>query len=114
MSHGRASLGGSDLARVRQIGRRRGRAFPALLVGALIAALFLAALRVDLIRMRYGLGAAMSEEKRLLEEQRELTAELRRLRDPLRLARLSRRLGLARPERVIELPPVSAATAGRP
>ena len=76
--------------------------FPALLAGVLLAALALAALRVDLIRVRYGLGQAMQEEKQLLEQERALRAQVGSLRDPIRLARLAPRYGLARPARVLE------------
>jgi hypothetical protein len=86
---------------------RRGR--PALLavlpalVGASVAiGLGLVSLRNDLIRMRYGLSAAIQEERELLQTQRELTARVRALRDPARLARLARERGFARPERVYE------------
>jgi hypothetical protein len=80
------------------------------LVGALMAALCLATLRIDLIRQGYALAAAMREEKELLEEHNLLTARVRSLRDPTRLARLARRLDFERPERVIEIrtPDVSA------
>ena len=74
-----------------------------LLIGILLGALLLAALRVDLIRLRYGLADVMSEEKALLEQQRELTAQVERARGPGRLARLAREKGFVRPERLIEL-----------
>jgi hypothetical protein len=99
-----ADLVGRDFS-----GRRAGRpalarALPALLAGLLVAALALSALRVELIRLRYGLGQAMHEEKALLEESRALRARVGSLRDPQYLARLAPRFGLARPARVIELP----------
>jgi hypothetical protein len=81
---------------------------PALLAGVLLGALALAALRVDLIRVRYGLGQAMQEEKQLMERERALRAQVGSLRDPTRLARLAPRYGLARPVRVLELSPGSA------
>ena len=39
----------------------------------------------------------MREEKQLLEQERGLRARLGSLRDPIRLARLAPRYGLARP-----------------
>jgi hypothetical protein len=84
------------------------------LVGALMAALCLAALRIDLIRQGYALAAAMREEKELLEERRLLTARVRSLRDPARLARLASRLDFERPERVIEISPHEASAEPRP
>lgn len=78
--------------------------------GLLFAALALAALRNDLIRVRYGLAEAMAEEKRLVEEQRGLVAELRRLRHPARLRERAEELGLAAPERALDLRPRSGAS----
>jgi hypothetical protein len=106
----RSDLIGRDLAPIRREANRRSRLLPVALVGALMAALCLAALRIDLIRQGYALAAAMREEKELLEEHHLLTARVRSLRDPARLALLASRLGFERPERVIELstPDVSA------
>jgi len=101
----RADLVGRDFAQSRSPGRRWPGGLPALLAGVLLAALALAALRVDLIRVRYGLGQAMREEKELLEQDRTLRARVGSLRDPIRLARLAPRYGLARPARVLELSP---------
>ena len=106
----RSDLIGRDLAPIRREANRRSRLLPVALVGTLMAALCLAALRIDLIRQGYALAAAMREEKELLEEHHLLTARVRSLRDPARLAQLARRLDFERPERVIELgtPDVSA------
>jgi len=85
--------------------RRRGPRFfgwPAV-VAALLLALGVAALRVDLIRMRYALADGLSAEQQLIEEQRELTARMRALRDPAVLARQARELGFVHPDRVIDL-----------
>ena len=114
MSRASAVLGGRDLARVRSGERTRRRVLPAALFGGLLAALLLAALRVDLIRIGYGMAAAVREEKALLEERREHTAALRKLRDPKRLTRLAGRLGLKRPERSIDLPSPPGAADRRP
>jgi hypothetical protein len=106
----RSDLIGRDLAPIRREANRSRRLLPVALVGALMAALCLAALRIDLIRQGYAQAAAMREEKELLEEHHLLTARVRSLRDPTRLARLARRLDFERPERVIEIrtPDVSA------
>lgn len=108
----RSDLIGRDLAPMCHGVSRRRRLLPAALVGALMGALCLAALRIDLIRQGYDLAAAMREEQELLEEHHLLTARVRSLRDPARLARLARRLDFERPERVIELgtPDVPAET----
>jgi hypothetical protein len=100
----RVDLVGRDFAPLRSSGGAWRRALPALLAGVLLAALALAALRVDLIRVRYGLGQAMQEEKELLERDRTLRAQVGSLRDPIRLARLAPRYGLDRPARVLEIP----------
>jgi hypothetical protein len=99
----RSDLIGRDLAPMRRGAGGRRRLLSAALVGALMAALLLAALRIDLIRQGYDLAAAMREEQELLGEQHVLTARVRSLRDPARLALLARRLHFERPERVIEL-----------
>lgn len=62
--------------------------------GAVCAALLLVALRMDSVRLRYALADAVRSEQQLLDEQRSLTVEVRRLRDPRRLEGLGRELGL--------------------
>jgi len=63
-----------------------------------------AALRSEIISLRYGLSEAMAQERSLLQERRELTARVGALRDPSRLAKLARERGFARPARVFEVP----------
>ena len=79
------------------------------LVTALVVSLGIAALRIDLLRVRYALAAATLEEQRLLDESRMLTAEMRTLRDPYHLALQARDLGFVRPSRLIDLRNVEAA-----
>lgn len=105
----RRDLVGRDFSGRRRAGPRLSGALAALLAGLVLAGLALAALRVDLIRVRYGLGEAMKQEKDLLEQERALRARVESLRDPIRLAQLAPRYGLARPARVIELPGAPAA-----
>ena len=89
----------------RRSGSAEKRRWPALAIASfLLAGLAVAALRVDLIRVRYGLADAVREEKALLEEKRQALARMRTLRDPFRLARLAADRGLARPERIVDLP----------
>ena len=87
--------------------RRRGTlprpALAALLIGLLLAGLAVAALRIDMLRVRYALNAANNQEQALEEERAELVVRLRELRHPERLAEEARRLGLRRPDRVIQL-----------
>ena len=79
----------------------------------LLAALCLTALRIDLIRVRYGLADAVTVEKGLLEERRALRARLGTLRNPTRLAQLAAKRQLARPERVVEIPAMRSEVAQR-
>lgn len=106
-------LVGRDLAQARILAPAGRRLLPGLLAGLLLGGLTLAALRIDLIRVRYGLAAAMSEEKELLEEQRVLIARVRELRNPTRLSAIAAERGFERPERVIEAP-VPRARSGSP
>ena len=96
---------GRDLSRPPERARRRvpPRHVALVTAGAVCAALLLVALRVDSIRQRYRLADALRGEQTLLEQQRRLMVEVRRLRHPLRLAELGRELGLARAERLIAL-----------
>jgi hypothetical protein len=94
---------GRDFARLRSQGRRPLRLWLAIAVGTLAAALMVASLRVSILRLRYQLSAAVTEETALLARQREVTVELRELRNPTRLRALAEQQGFARPERVIQL-----------
>jgi CO/xanthine dehydrogenase Mo-binding subunit len=97
-------LVGRDFARVRiATGRIRARPLWWLFVASFACALALAALRIDIRRVRYALGEAIREEKALVQQQRQQTAALETLRDPTRLVELARKRGFARPERVIDL-----------
>jgi hypothetical protein len=87
---------------------------PVAIAACLLAALSVAALRVDLIRLRYGLARALERERALLEERRDLLATMGGLRDPSRLARAAQERGFVRPKRIVDLPqapPVPAAGA---
>jgi hypothetical protein len=82
----------------------RRRWLPLATAGFLLAGLAVAALRIDLIRVSYGLADAVREEQALKEEKRQALARMRTLRDPLRLSHLAADRGLARPERIVDLP----------
>jgi hypothetical protein len=110
----RRDLVGRDLARVRLSGPRAPRPLAALLIGALVAGMGLAALRIDILRLRYALADAVDTEKRLLEEARVWTARKESLRDPSRLAELAAERGFARPRNVIDLRPLRVASSPRP
>ncbi len=103
---------GRDLSRRhRRMHRERRRVAP-LVVGALLAALTLAAVRIEVIRLRYDLADAVSEEKALLEQHRALTFEVRALRNPIRLSEFAERMGLGQPARVVEIPTEAEAAGG--
>ena len=66
-------------------------------------ALFLAVLRIDVIRMGFSLAGTFEEQSRLEGLKRELTVGMRQLRDPGVLIRHARDLGFRRTERLVEL-----------
>jgi hypothetical protein len=78
---------------------------PGIVVGGVFAALAIAHVRVELIGQGYKRYSAVERIQALEEEQRILTAQVRELRDPARLANLAREMGLSRPDRVIALAP---------
>jgi hypothetical protein len=78
---------------------------PGIVVGGVFAALAIAHVRVELIGQGYKRYSAVERLQALEEEQRILTAHVRELRDPARLAKLAREMGLSRPDRVIALAP---------
>jgi hypothetical protein len=111
---GSPDLVGVDFARVRTAARRRRAWLPAALLGALLAAMGLAQLRLQILRMRYALAEATVEAGALREERSRWTAQLETLRGPERLARLARKQGLAAPARVVELRAQPVAPSARP
>jgi hypothetical protein len=78
---------------------------PGIVVGGVFAALAIVQVRVELIGQGYKRYSAVERLQALEEEKRNLTAHVRELRDPARLARLAREMGLSRPDRVIALAP---------
>ena len=85
-------------------GPRRVRKLLPLLVLALIAALGVSALRIDLIRIRYAMASALAEENALIAEQRRLIVRRRQLRDPVDLAVRARARGFRPPTRILSMP----------
>lgn len=71
---------------------------------AVVAALGVAALRIDLLRTRYAVSAGMERENELREEQRQLIVRRRQLRDPVELAVQARERGFKPPAHVLSLP----------
>ncbi len=92
---------GVDLAG--EDGSRHTRKLLPLLALALIAALGVAVLRIDLIRIRYAMASVVERETELLEEQRALTVRRRQLRDPTELAVQARARGFRPPRQVFVL-----------
>jgi hypothetical protein len=111
---GTPDLVGLDFARVRTAGPRRRAWLPAALIGALLAAMGLAELRMQIFRMRYALGEASIETRALREERSQLMARLESLRGPERLARLARERGFAAPSQVIVLHAPRSGLDARP
>ncbi len=108
---GRSDLGdarhliGRDLANDAPRRRIRIWLIPGLVVGGVFAALAIAHVRVELIGQGYKRYSAVERLQALEEEQRVLTAHVRELRDPARLAKLGRKMGLSRPDHIIALAP---------
>ena len=104
----------------RGLRRRRQRRLRVLVAagvaGALLAALALASLRLEIFRVRYALAEAVEVEQLLLERRRGLVVEVARLRDPRRLRRIAQQRGFGLPERVIQLearrPPSTGPSTG--
>jgi len=111
---GAADLVGVDFARVRTAVRRRRVWLPAALLGALLAAMGLAQLRMEIFRMRYALGEVDGETRALREQRSQLVAKLESLRGPERLAKLARERGFAQPAHVIQLDPPRSGPDARP
>lgn len=98
----RLGLIGRDLADAS--GSLSARRMLPFLVAVLVVALGVTAVRIELVRVRYALGAATLEEQRLLDEERSLTARRRQLRDPVHLAREATKRGFVRPEHLVDVP----------
>lgn len=82
---------------------RNARRLLPLLVLALVTALSIAALRIDLIRIRYAMASVVERETELREEQRNLIVRRRQLRDPTELAAQARLRGFRPAAQVIIL-----------
>jgi hypothetical protein len=93
---------GRDLAVSRSPGRALGD-LPFGVVLAVLVALSIAGLHMDQVRIKLALGSSLREVERLEERQRSLLAELQRLRAPARLGDVAAQLGMAAPERSIDL-----------
>ena len=98
------SFVGRDMARGSQSATRIFRRWlPAALIGVFLATLALAALRDELIEVRYAIVAAVDEEARLRKERDQWIARVQELRNPARLSALANEIGLARPDHTIDL-----------
>jgi len=97
-------LVGRDFARVSLPGSGlRSRPLGWMLLAAFLCAFAIAVLRIDILRVRYALGEAVTQEKMRDQELRRESAALESLRDPSRLAELARKRGFRRPDRILEL-----------
>ncbi|UCE87056.1 MAG: hypothetical protein JSU66_04795 [Deltaproteobacteria bacterium] len=72
-------------------------------LGGLIAALLLAAVRTEIQRLRYERAEILRETDALGDELDAVVVQMRTLRHPMRLSRLARERGFARPRTVIQL-----------
>jgi hypothetical protein len=97
------ALVGRDLAPVPTRRRRRRVPVVPIAIGAVLGALCLVSLRVEILRLRYAVAEAASEEERLLERERQIRVRVRELRDPARLRALAAERGFTPPERVLRL-----------
>jgi hypothetical protein len=93
-----------DLARPRDAGQRALPLLP-ITLGVFFAYVGLVALRGEIQRLAYELGASVQTEQQLLERERAAQVAVRRLRDPRRLRELAAAQGFVVPERVIALAP---------
>jgi hypothetical protein len=103
------SLIGLDVTR--EPSRLRNRRFAPVLAALLLGALFVVALRVDLLRMRYDKAEVLAHERSLIAVHHELLVDKQKLRDPARLAVEAEKIGLRRPERIIDWPASTDETA---
>ena len=90
--------------------RRTPRSLYPLFAVAVIVALGVAAVRIDLLRTRYAVSAALERENELIEEQRQLIVRRRQLRDPVELAVKARERGFKPPTHVVSLPDPTLGT----
>ena len=70
-----------------------------------IAALFLAGVRMNVMRLRYAAAESVTIEQQLMAEKRDITVDLLRLREPRLLSTRATGLGFAKPDRVITFRP---------
>ena len=95
------ALIGLDVSRVPI--RLQTRSWAPVVVAALVGALFLTSLRMDVIRMRFAVAESFEQELHFEELKRRLIVRMRELRDPATLSRRARELGFRRAEHQIDL-----------
>ena len=79
------------------------------IAAVVLAALLLAGLRMNIVRLRYAVAEGVTLEQELLAQKRDMTVSLLRLREPRLLSERAGELGFATPDRVITLFTPSAA-----
>jgi hypothetical protein len=92
---------GLDVARAPV--RLQTRSWAPLVAAGLAGSLFLATLRMDVLRMRFSVAEHFEEQLRLEQTERDLTVRMRQLRDPAALSERARELGFRRAEQLIYL-----------
>ena len=98
-------------------GRRRSlRSNIPMVIAVLGVGLAIVVLRSDVLRLRFALSGALQEAQRLVIEERELTVERRRLRNPSELVARARDGGFIAPVRIInlDLPALAVHEGGTP
>lgn len=98
---GRLNLIGLDMAPQRHTERDQ-MVLPTI-AAAVLGALLLVGLRMDVVRMSYASADSVALERALLDEKRDITVSLLRLRDPKLLGERAAELGFAKADRVINL-----------
>lgn len=96
---GRLNLIGLDMAPQRHT--ERNQMLLPMIVAAVLGALLLVGLRMDVVRMSYASADSVALERALLDEKRDITVSLLRLRDPKLLGERAAELGFVKAERVI-------------
>jgi hypothetical protein len=83
--------------------RLQTRSWAPVVVAALAGGLFLATLRMDVLRMRFSVAERFAQQMQLEQRKRQLTVRMRELRDPAELSQRAQQLGFRRAERLIDL-----------
>jgi hypothetical protein len=73
-------------------------------IALLLAGFGLAALRTEVLRLRYELAEGVERESKLQIERKDLTVEMRALRHPVALGERALEMGFVRADRIVDVP----------